>query len=329
MAFQNLLFPLPFILTYRGLGSRGRENQMINRIKSTPPRPWVRITLVAMMTLLASMFVNRSEALNVPKEAEGWRAKADVPTYDRQTLFDYINGGAELYLAYRFQKLYAYTFKKAGGPDIILDIYEMETPRDAFGVFTAEREGDDIGIGDGSEYEAGLLRMHRGKYFISIVTYDEKPESKSAVHAIARSLAATIPAVGEKPDVISTLPADGLIRNSIRYFYRHTILNLHYFVAEENVLHLGNDTEAVFATYRIEEGRPYLLVVKYPSAAGASTAHGDFKKAYMPDANAAGFVQTEDKTWAGVKTRGRYLAIVFDAKNQKDARALLDRVQIE
>jgi hypothetical protein len=86
-------------------------------------------------------------AEDIPKEINGWVAHPEVRRYGRKTLFKYIDGGAELYLAYRFHKVYVHTYTKAEEPDIIMDIYDMSTPEDAFGVFTAEREGDDIGIG--------------------------------------------------------------------------------------------------------------------------------------------------------------------------------------
>ncbi|NIR14590.1 MAG: hypothetical protein GWN86_11875, partial [Desulfobacterales bacterium] len=65
---------------------------------------------------------------NIPTEINGWVTHPEVRQYDRRTLFKYIDGGAELYLAYRFRRVYVHTYTKAGEPDIIMDIYDMSTP---------------------------------------------------------------------------------------------------------------------------------------------------------------------------------------------------------
>lgn len=265
---------------------------------------------------------------SIPKEMNGWKADPEGRTYDRKTLFKYIDGGAELYLAYRFQKVYVYRYTKAGEPDIIMDIYDMGTPEDAFGVFTSEREGDEIGIGEGSEYEAGLLRFFKGRLFVSLLTREETPESGRTVFSLAKAVADAIQMVGEKPKLVSSLPQKGLIERSIRYFYDPTILNLHYYVADENILRLGMHTEAVLARYDTEEGRPYLLIVRYPSTGGARKAFKSFLDAYMPDA-VQGVVQTENARWTAADLLSPFVAVVFDASSEGYARSLLDAVGMQ
>lgn len=55
---------------------------------------------------------------DVPEETNGWVANAQVREYGRKTLFKYIDGGAELYLAFRFRKAYVYTYTKISEPDM-------------------------------------------------------------------------------------------------------------------------------------------------------------------------------------------------------------------
>ena len=60
---------------------------------------------------------------------------------DRGSLFEYINGGAELYLSYGFERLIS-AFYQLGDDEeksIVLDIYDMGTPLQAYGVFGANR----------------------------------------------------------------------------------------------------------------------------------------------------------------------------------------------
>jgi hypothetical protein len=263
-------------------------------------------------------------AEDIPKEINGWVAHPEVRRYGRKTLFKYIDGGAELYLAYRFHKVYVHTYTKAEEPDIIMDIYDMSTPEDAFGVFTAEREGDDIGIGMEAEYEAGLLRFCKGQFFVSIMTYEETRASREAILSLARAVADTIQSIGEKPQLLSFLPEKGLINRSIRYFHDHNILNLTYYIADENILHLGPDTEAVLARYSRKEGKPYLLLVKYPSTHHAKRAFGSFLNAYMPDVAKQGIVRVEDGKWTAADVYSTFVTVVLDAPSEGLARSLLE-----
>ena len=262
---------------------------------------------------------------NVPKEANGWVANADVREYNRKTLFKYIDGGAELYLAFRFRKAYVYTYAKADEPDVIMEVYDMSTPEDAFGVFTSERVGEEIGIGHGSEYEAGLLRFFKGRFFVSIMARDETPESRKTVLALGRAVADSIQSIGEKPELLSRLPSKGLIESSIRYFYDHNILNLNYYVAEENILQLTPRTQAVLARYSTQEEKAYLLLVGYPSTRYAEKASRSFQATYMPDA-IQGIVRTENGKWTATDLCSRFVAVVFDAPSDEWARSLLEAV---
>ena len=41
----------------------------------------------------------------VPTQIQGWTLDGHPTIYDRQTIFDYINGAGEVYLAYGFRKV--------------------------------------------------------------------------------------------------------------------------------------------------------------------------------------------------------------------------------
>ena len=265
----------------------------------------------------------------VPQSVNGWMVDTQVRQFNRKTLFKYIDGGAELYLAYRFRRVSVHIFSKPGKPDIIMDLYDMTTPQDAFGVFTAEREGDDIGIGNAAEYEGGLLRFCKGRFFVSIMTHEETPESKRAVLSLAKTVAVGIEPIGEKPELLSALPETGRIDRSIRYFHDHNILNLHYYIADENILRLDMRTEAVLARYAADGGKPYLLVIRYPSTARATSAFRSFLETYMPEAMEAGLVQTEDGRWTGAFSHSEFVWVVFEGPSKHWTGSLLETVRTQ
>jgi len=277
--------------------------------------------LAAIALLAVSLCSCRRETLDelasrVPREIDGWRAEGEDRRFDRETLFKYIDGGAELYLAYRFREVLVREYRREGEAPVVLDIYDMGTPEDAFGVFTAEREmGEGIGVGMDSEYSEGLLRFWKGRFFVSIFTSEPTDEAERFVKELGRIVSEAIREAGSPPDLLSLLPREGLIERSIRYFHKHTILNHFYYLAEGNILGLDMDVEAVLARYEVEGGRPYLLIVRYPDEPRARSAYDRFLKAYMPESR-DGVVQTEDGLWAAAVLKGRVIAIALDAPSR-------------
>ena len=98
------------------------------------------------------------------------------------------------------------------------------------------------------------------------------------------------------------------MENSILYFYNHTILNHHYFVANENILQLNKQTQGVLARYALEDEKSYLLVVQYPTIHDADMAYKSFLNAYLPDAMTKGMVQTENGKWTVTDLLNKRLA---------------------
>ena len=133
-------------------------------------------TLLVMMVLIfAACERGKSEEKGkmdagffIPSEVEGWRWDSKALKYNSRTLFDYMNWAAELYLSYGFKNLLVYRMMKAGHPPLTLELYEMASSEDAFGVFSFDRQDDPIGIGQGSEFGGGMLRFWKGKFFISL-----------------------------------------------------------------------------------------------------------------------------------------------------------------
>ena len=113
------------------------------------------------------------------------------------------------------------------------------------------------------------------------------------------------------------------MEKSVRYFHKHTSLNYHYFVADQNILHLDENTKAVLARYEQAEGKSYLLLVQYQNIAQANAAFDGFVTAYLPEAKQTGIVQLEDGKWSAAKVLQQFVIAVFDAPNKAAAEILL------
>jgi hypothetical protein len=265
------------------------------------------------------------QVISLPAEAAGWRWDGKETKYNSRTLFDYMDGAAELYLAYGFQNLTVHRFEKSNQPAVTVELYEMASSEDAYGVFSFERQDEAIGIGQGSEFGGGLLRFWEGKYFVSIYADGEGAEVESAILKMGRASANSIPATGLEPKLVGFIPGNdlGLVDKSVRYLKSHVLLNQRFFIAHQNILNLNRKTEAVLAQYIRDKQKTQLLLIRYPNLKEAGDAYQSFMKAYLPDARGKDRLETEDRRWTFVRQRNEFILIVFGAPTADDAEVLL------
>jgi len=267
---------------------------------------------------------------SIPDEVLSWKADGQDVSYDRTTLFDYMNGGAEVYLAFDFQRVSVRRFKASGEDEIVLDIYDMGSPAEAFGVFSCDREDEEAGIGQESEYGFGMLRFWQGRYFVSIITTGDYQAAEEAILELGRAVAGVLGPEGPEPDMLRLLPQKELITDRISYFHSNINLNNRFFLASENILHLEKDTDCVFAEYGWDSPETVkLLIVRYPDETRAEAAYTSFLQAYMPEAEESGLAQMEDKQWTLAVVHENVVSIVFDASDRDAALRLQAEIQFE
>lgn len=210
---------------------------------------------------------------SLPKEVAGWKAAGDDEMFDNESIFSYIDGQAEVYLAYGMTRCLARRYAgPQGEPDIVVDLFELASPADAYGVFTHDRDGEDIDVGQGALLRPGWLSFWKGPFFGSVYAEGESEASAAAVEALARAAADAIPFQGEAPGLVSLLPSEGLDQRSVRFLHRWEILNSALYVAGDNIFGLSADTDAALGAYRRGDGEAWLLLVEYPDEARAQEA---------------------------------------------------------
>jgi len=251
--------------------------------------------------------------------------------FSTEDLFEYINGNAELFISYNFNRLITLTYNQDESAEITIDIFDMGAPANAFGVFSHSREKVDGFISDEveSEYGGGLLTFWKGQYYISILAYPETGEKKETVRQIAKRISEMITGESTKPAIVSLLPPEGLAPSSVRYFYHHIWLNSHYFVSGENILNMGEDTEAVLAKYDLpgeNKTSAVLLIVGYPDIQRSESAYRAFMKNFLPEGE-NGFARLADHRWAGCERKGKIITIVLNAPEKAVAERVLNRVR--
>jgi len=263
--------------------------------------------------------------ISLPSEVAGWKWDGKEERHNSKTLFAYMDGAAELYLAYGFRNLTIRRYERPDRPTVTVELYELASSEDAYGVFTFERQDEPAGIGQGSEFGGGMLRFWKGRYFAAIYAEGEGSEVESALLAMGRVTADAIPKTGPEPKWIAFIPGSdhGLVDRSVRFIRSHVLLNQRFFIAHQNILNLKRDTEALLAQYLRENQKTHFLLIRYPDRKAAEEAYQSFMKAYLPDAGVKNRSRTEDQRWTLARKKAELILIVFGAPTEADAEALI------
>ena len=155
----------------------------------------------------------------VPREtSDGWVAWGAPEVFTKETLFEHINGQADLFLQYGFERsiFTVYRNKNASQEKIDLDIYDMGDPLQAFGIFSRFRQDDHpAGIGLDSYLEDRYALFYKGKYFVVLQATESTP---SSLKQLARMIESRITDVSLPPKEIGYFPKSGLKPGSIEYY---------------------------------------------------------------------------------------------------------------
>ena len=262
----------------------------------------------------------------LPKQIMAWSKAEEDRIYSPQSIFDYIDGGAEVYKAYNMRSCLSRRYTAIHEPAIVLDLFDMGTSKDAYGVFTHDLEGDVIDLGQDGRLRPGWANFWKDRFFVSIYSEEDTVAAQKAVKALGKKVDSLIQRRGERPKIIEQLPTEGLQTDSIRYLHHPVILNYHYYFSDENLLNLSPRSAAVLAGYQRDTGQALILLVWYSETNAAVGAYTNFKRHYLGDTDGSRLVLLENDRWCGSRINGRLLMIVLEADSRQLAQKLLDTV---
>jgi hypothetical protein len=266
----------------------------------------------------------------LPEITDGWRTCDSSSCYSPENIFDYLDGGAELYLAYDFVNLVVQKYCR-DTTEITVEIYQAKTTTDAFGLYSQNPLKQNITFAQRGGYASGELRFCRGSYFIHIFNWEEKDKLKKEILQIGKNIAERIKGREGLPVLFCALPRQSLIPYSERYIHQQISLKNADFISNQNILNLSPKTNGVIADYKIEDNSLKYLLIQYPNSIEAERAWQSFNRNYAkgklkPYLNVAGL---ESGEFVGAFLIKRYLGIVLQGKNKETALYLLGISQNE
>ncbi len=299
-----------------------------------------------------------NQKISLPKTVNKWSRGAAPRIVDSSNIFDYMNGGGELYLAYRFDQLEVFEYTAEKQAKILVEIYYMKSAEDAFGLLSLDWSGDPmiayfkqkgqntelIAPSARSLYGMGLLRLSAGRVYSRVLSYLETPESREVVLSLGRMISEGRQSP-EEPYLIKNLPTSvgqniNLRRDRIGFFRSHLVLNSLFYISHQNILDLDLSSEAVAAQYEIitADGAKkgvQLVLVKYSASQKSKKALERFHQTYLSEhkketaksdfGTKTSVYQIEDG-WLGYKQDQSCLTIAFGCPDAESAHSILKKV---
>jgi len=144
-----------------------------------------------------------------------------VTLFDKDSLFDRINGEAELYVPYGFTVLAYARYASAKNPQIAIDadVYSMGSLLDAFGIFANYRRKDsrEIIIGTGGIVSTSQLLFYQDRYYVRLQVTGAVSVDQDVLVSCARAIAENLPQDISRPKELALLEVPAVLRGTERY----------------------------------------------------------------------------------------------------------------
>lgn len=257
-----------------------------------------------------------------------WRLDGQVKAYTKDDLFTYIDGEAELYFPYGFERLATAFYTKAGGDPgigVAADIYQMGSLLDAFGIYSQYRkaEAEFISMGGEGFVNPSQLLFYQDRFFVQLSASGTAQLDRSVFESCARAISKALPGPPKKPLELNLLKIPAMIPQTERYF-PESLLGYSFF--RRGLIALASQNGKKFRVFVIiEDSAPsakevldryvrYLKDSKVPSDRILLLKEG---RLFAPDPLHKGMMLGQ---------KGRFIAGAVDLENPAQGSTLVEQI---
>ena len=153
-------------------------------------------------------------------ELAGWSKDGATEQFLPDNLYEHINGAAENFLAYGFERLAMQNYANRERQALTAEIYFHGTPENAFGIYGSEKPlaGDYLAIGGEGYAEEGVLNFISDAYYVKLNGFDLGSSGAEVLRALAEKIAAAVNGSNALPAELAAFPEAGRTARSERYF---------------------------------------------------------------------------------------------------------------
>jgi hypothetical protein len=239
----------------------------------------------------------------------GWTISEPAQTFNHDNLFNLVDGQADSFFVYNFVQATTQRYRNSSGTLLNVEVWQLATPVDAYGLFTFNRAGAPAAIGREGDSDPGRrLTFWQNCYYVHLNANEPVPDGD--LTAFAKAIVGALPSNGEPPALVGRLPTEGLEPRSGIFFHAALSLQNELWLSDDNILGLSQDTNGIVARYTLGNAPVHLLLIHYPAAPLAAAGLKALGQAQGVDLLAA-------------DARQAWLGAVFGKADVAPAKALL------
>jgi hypothetical protein len=272
--------------------------------------------------------------LPTTNEIDDWKRYLDFEEYKGEDLFFYINGGAEIYHEYGFERVIVQDYQNPNGRSASLEVYKMNSPDSAYGMYTfkSSGKGQELNIGHGCKLQDYYLNFWKGQYLVTITGFDAEEETIDGLKSIAMAVDIKLETQAEakKPALYSCLPQEDLDRQSVKYFMGNLGLVNSYPFANTDIFKIQ---EGIKGTY-VRGHDIYILDYKDAETSQMAfySAKNEFKASvkYQNVAVGQDSITFEDDSGIRIEVQPyrSFILIVLGTKSHEQANNILKNLKL-
>ena len=261
--------------------------EVFDNIRSTTTLPTESLTMEDVGQ------TNISPEFLLPSDGEilDWVQSLSPSTYEGKTLYRYRAAEPDLFYAYGFQRQaeVEYQTPRFGSkPLILLEIFDMDTPENALGIYNFHiyPQVKFEWVGSKAILSGGYLRFSKGKYFIQIEGYEFATGIREAMILLAKNVAARIKEPASEPRILTLLPSNKM-SGSVKLFRSNWALRQIYSTLPVNVPQLSDTAIGVSARYRDNPNLKnwvdarIVFIIRFPDASTAESVYTLYRDSVM------------------------------------------------
>ncbi|UCE25797.1 MAG: hypothetical protein JSU74_07085 [Candidatus Zixiibacteriota bacterium] len=174
---------------------------------------------------------------------------SDIRTFVGDSLWEYINGGAELYHAYDFVRVSTADYK-SNGAEIVADIYQFAGPDFAYGLYSMLRPDDPrrIQLGVDGFFSPTNLVFVKQDLMVTLTAYQATEEVADAMRQLGQYLDSQMPGNAAKPERFSRFPATDAVTCSDKIYAESFLGQAVLTDVYSQTYNLNGDTLTLFLT---------------------------------------------------------------------------------
>jgi hypothetical protein len=263
-----------------------------------------------------------------PACAEGWVMQEKATLYNKETLFDRIDGEAELYFPYGFELLASARYQSSRNPKIAVDadVYRMGSLLDAFGIYANYRRKEDAVVPIGAEGMASSSQLffYQERYFVRLQATGTTSLGPDIFLACASAISQNLPRNAVRPKELEAFVIPGVVPKSERYiaqsllgydFFRRGLIADAMLNGEQMQIFLVPEDSREAAAKVFDRYRSYL-----------QTSGKDIQVTGMPDRNS---LDAFDPLYGNVyvEQEGRFIIGAIRAKSTSAEKQLVGQLR--